>query len=243
MREVRIYQEGSYTNGETLTLSAQAAHHVAVVLRMQTGDSLCLFDGNNNEFSAIIKAISKKTVQVHLVTHHIINRESPLSIHLAQVISKGERMEMVVQKAIELGVAAITPLTSERCVVKLADDRLQKKIAQWQAIAVAACEQSGRNVIPLIHPAQTLHNFAEKEHPGQRLVLSPDGSSNLRQTITPDTQNITLVIGPEGGLSNAEINHLKQNQFNAVTLGPRILRTETAAIATISVLQALRGDL
>ena len=242
MRTIRIYQPGHYDVGHQIELTAAASQHVGVVLRMQPGESLCLFCGDNREFSATITVVQKKKVWVSIDKAQVVNRESPVSIHLAQAISKGDRMEWVVQKAVELGVSSITPLLTTHCVVRLDADRLNKKLAQWQAIAIAAAEQSGRNQLTNIHSACTLDHFLQQCITKTKLVLYPNASQSWRD-YTLSTEDITLLIGPEGGLSEEEIMQSKASGFKALSLGPRILRTETAAIAALSMIQAISGDL
>lgn len=242
MRAIRIYQPGIYAINDKVELSAQASQHVAVVLRMQVDDCLILFCGDNREFSAKIIAINKKRVLVVIVTAYEKNRESPRCIHLAQAISKGDRMEWVVQKATELGVASITPLLTQHCCVKLNAEKLEKKCSQWQAIAVAACEQSGRNQVPIIQAACQIDTYLQIVSASVRLILNPQGVTSWRD-YSKTTGDIALLIGPEGGLSDNEIMRAQASQFQSMTLGPRILRTETAAIAAVSVLQAVYGDL
>lgn len=242
MRTVRIYQPGSYQSNELLALSPEASQHVAVVLRMQIGEQLTLFCGDNREFTATIEAVKKKQVMVTVNAVTAINKESPLAIHLAQAISKGERMELVMQKAVELGVIRITPIISERCVVKLDQERMGKKLHQWQAIVIAACEQSGRNTVPVVHPPLTLARYLQEESAQLKLILHPGGNKNWRD-YTFTQSNIALLIGPEGGLSDAEVHSASAQGFQPLSLGPRILRTETAAITALSVLQAVAGDL
>ena len=241
MRTVRIYQPGPYERGQTLELSDNAGQHVGVVLRMQPGAQLTLFCGDNREFPATIVTVHKKKVTVMINEEHAINRESPRPIHLAQAISKGERMEFVIQKAVELGVASITPILTTRCVVRLDAERLAKKHAQWQAIAVAACEQSGRNQLPTIHPACSLTTYVESCKAKAKFVLHPSLAGSWRD-YTLTSGDVALLIGPEGGLSEDEVNLATALQFQPLCLGPRILRTETAAIAALSVLQATIGD-
>ncbi len=242
MRTVRIYQPGIYATGQTIELSPAGSQHVGVVLRMQAGEQLTLFSGNNHEFSATISSVHKKKVFVDISAEQLINRESPRAIHLAQAISKGERMELVIQKAVELGVASITPLLTARCVVKLDAERLAKKQGQWQAIAIAACEQSGRNIIPPIHPACSLDSYLKHCQATLRLVLHPQAAKSWRDYAFA-AGNIALLIGPEGGLSKDEIAQAMAMKFQPLCLGPRVLRTETAAITALSVLQAVSGDL
>jgi 16S rRNA (uracil1498-N3)-methyltransferase len=242
VRAVRIYQLGSYHCGQELELSAEAAQHVAVVLRMQPGQQIILFCGDNREFDATIIGVCKKKVIVSVITERVVNRESPRIIHLAQAISKGERMELVVQKAVELGVTSITPLITARSVVKLNKERLEKKLAQWQAIAISACEQSGRNQLPVITAVLSLDDYLQKEQALLKFVLCPKTSKTWRDYSFAQA-DIALVIGSEGGFNQEETKRLFSFDFNPLCLGPRVLRTETAAIAAISVLQAVGGDL
>ncbi len=242
MRTIRIYQPGHYAVGELIELAATASQHVGVVLRMQPNDELTLFCGDNREFSASITSVHKKKVIVTIHAVRDVNRESPRAIHLAQAISKGARMEWVMQKAVELGVASITPLFTAHCVVKLDAARLAKKQAQWQAIAIAACEQSGRNQIPKVHPACFLDVYLQACDATMKLALHPQGSKSWRD-YTGIAGDIALLIGPEGGLSDAEISQARMHGFQSLRLGSRVLRTETAAITALSVLQAVVGDL
>ncbi len=242
MREVRIYQAGNYTVGQELELTEEAGQHVAVVLRMKVGDKLTLFNGQNYEFESFITMIKKKQVFVSLNSMRPINRESPVLIHLGQAISKGERMEWVIQKATELGVASISPLITERCVVKLDKDRMQKKIQQWQAIAIAACEQCGRNTIPQVHNPIHFEQFLQTIKVDFKLILHTQNAKNWREYAF-NTRDMALIIGPEGGFSEIELSLAASNHCLPLSLGPRILRTETAALSALSLLQAIGGDL
>ncbi|ARB92678.1 16S rRNA (uracil(1498)-N(3))-methyltransferase [Legionella longbeachae] len=242
MRAVRIYQPGNYDTGQLLELSPEASQHVGVVLRMQEGEHLTLFCGDNREFDAIIETVKKKQVIVVVGSIKKVSRESPLTIHLAQAISKGERMEWVMQKAVELGVASITPILTERCVVKLDQERMTKKLHQWQAIVIAACEQSGRNSVPQVHAPVTLSRYLEEIQAELKFILHP-GQNKTWRDYTFKVADIVLLIGPEGGLSEQEVQYTSKHGFQPLSLGPRILRTETAAITALSVLQAVGGDL
>ncbi len=242
VRIIRIFQAGHFELGQTIELSEEAGHHVGVVLRMQLGMHLTLFCGDNREFQAIITDIRKKKVTVNITAVQTMNRESPRNIHLAQAISKGDRMEWVIQKAVELGVKSITPLITAHCAVKLDDARLTKKQQQWQAIAISACEQSGRNYVPLIHPVHSFESYLQHRDTSFKLILHPTGAQSFHD-LHFAAGDITLLIGPEGGLSEEEVCRAKFNQFVSICLGPRILRTETAAIAALSILQAIAGDL
>jgi len=242
VKSTRIFQTGHFEVGQHILLSPEAGLHVGVVLRMQPGELLTLFCGDNREFQASITDVHKKRVTVRIDNIQLIDRESHCGIHLAQSISKGDRMEWVIQKAVELGVKSITPLITERCVVRLDEERLAKKHHQWQAISIAACEQSGRNQLPIIYPTTSFEIYTQQCDAFTKLILHPDATLSWRniQFVAGD---IALLIGPEGGLSEAEIKFAILNQFKALTLGPRVLRTETAAIAALSILQAMGGDL
>lgn len=242
VRTTRIYQPGHYKKGDTVELSTQASQHVGVVLRMRVGESLILFCGDSREFPATVLSVQKKLVTVFINEEHIINRESPCDIHLAQAISKGERMEFVIQKAVELGVTRITPLITQHCVVRLEAERLLKKQAQWQAIAIAACEQSGRNTLPIINPLCALDAFLQECQAPYKFVLHPHTNKTWRDYSFAKAK-LVLLVGPEGGLSEEEIKATTSASFQPLSLGPRILRTETAALAALSILQALSGDL
>lgn len=239
---MRIYQPGDYQCGQLLELSPEASQHVGLVLRMQVGEPLILFCGDNREFTATIDTVKKKQVVVAIGTVTEVNKESPLKVHLGQAISKGERMELVMQKAVELGVSSITPIITERCVVKLDKERMAKKLYQWQAIAIAACEQSGRNQVPIVHSAVHLEQYLQQISAALKLILHPMGNKSWRDYSLAHSE-IALLIGPEGGLNDHEVQLAIDNDFQPLCLGPRILRTETAAITALSVLQALGGDL
>lgn len=238
----RIYQPVSIIENSIMTLDDNAFNHLIRVLRMKTGENIILFDGTNHITPATIHEINKKSVTVKTATTLLDNRESPLKIHLGQVISRGEKMEFTIQKSVELGVTSITPLLSERCGVKLDAERLDKKVNQWQKIVISACEQCGRNIIPVIHPVMKLENWCANLNSGLRLNLHPKATHGIKHLPTGQT-DISLLIGPEGGLSDDEINMTHQYQFTDILLGPRILRTETAALTALTALQVQFGDL
>lgn len=242
MKAVRIYQPGIYHTGQILELSAGASQHVGVVLRMQVGEKLTLFCGDNREFDATIELLKKKQVHVLIGAIKVKSRESPLSIHLAQAISKGDRMDFVMQKAVELGVASIRPLITERCVVKLDRERMEKRVSQWQSMVIAACEQSGRNTVPMVYQPIHLEHYLQESLGELKLILHPGTNKNWRELIKASS-SIALLIGPEGGFSEQEVQLVNSHGFQAMSLGPRILRTETAAITALGVLQAVAGDL
>jgi 16S rRNA (uracil1498-N3)-methyltransferase len=242
VRAVRIFQPDNYTPGQTYTLTAEAGQHVGVVLRMQPGDILLLFTGDNREYQAHIIEVHKKKVIIQIDSIHNISRESPRGIHLAQAIAKGDRMEWIVQKAVELGVTSFRPLLTEHCAIKLDKERLLKKCMQWQAIAIAACEQCGRNRIPLILEPLSFDDYVLQSPAELKLILHPEGDKHWRD-YPLDSGDIDILIGPEGGFSFEELNRAKQAGFHPLRLGPRIMRTETAGIVALSLLQAVIGDL
>ncbi|MFG6656458.1 16S rRNA (uracil(1498)-N(3))-methyltransferase [Scandinavium sp. M-37] len=242
MRIPRIYHPEFITAGSQIALSEDAANHVGRVLRMGAGQAIQLFDGSNQVFEAEIIQADKKSVRVNVLSAETDDRESPLHIHLGQVMSRGEKMEFTIQKSIELGVSLITPLFSERCGVKLDAERLNKKLQQWQKIAVAACEQSGRNVIPEIRPAMDLEAWCAEEDQGLKLNLHPRASASIN-TLPQPVERVRLLIGPEGGLSADEIAMTARYAFTDILLGPRVLRTETTALTAITALQVRFGDL
>lgn len=209
---------------------------------MSPGQALQLFNGNNQLFDAVICDISKKNVQVDVISSTTDNRESPLHIHLGQVMSRGEKMEFTIQKSVELGVSLITPLFSERCGVKLEAERLEKKRQQWQKIAIAACEQCGRNSVPEIRPAMPLAAWCAEQDDSLKLNLHPRAHASIN-TLPPALSRVRLLIGPEGGLSADEIAMTTRYQFTDILLGPRVLRTETTALTAITALQVRFGDL
>ena len=242
MRIPRIYHPSPLTVGLAIQLNEDAANHVGRVLRMQTGQALQLFDGSNNVFNAIIIQADKKNVQVEIRSGGEDNRESPLWLHLGQVMSRGEKMEFTIQKAVELGVSIITPLYSERCGVKLDAERLDKKQGQWQKIAIAACEQCGRNRVPDIRPVMRLEAWCAEQDNGLKLNLHPRATASIN-TLPQPVERVRLLIGPEGGLSADEIAMTAGHQFTDILLGPRVLRTETTALTAITALQVRFGDL
>ncbi|WP_421081162.1 16S rRNA (uracil(1498)-N(3))-methyltransferase [Serratia fonticola] len=242
MRKPRIYHPEPLSASAEIALSEDAANHVGRVLRMSAGQALQLFDGSNQVFEAEITRVDKKNVLVQINAGQLEDRESPLNLHLGQVISRGEKMEFTIQKSIELGVNVITPLFSERCGVKLDGERLEKKLQQWQKIAIAACEQCGRNRIPEIRPAMTLEHWCAEQDDSLKLNLHPRARQSIN-TLPLPVVSVRLLIGPEGGLSAEEIAMTTDYGFTDILLGPRVLRTETTALTAITALQVRFGDL
>jgi 16S rRNA (uracil1498-N3)-methyltransferase len=238
----RIFQPHQLSSNQELVLDNQASHHISRVLRMTCGQELTLFNGQNQECKAIIRQLTKKQVVVECVAVETISRESPCKIHLFQAVSKGDRMDFVVQKAVELGVHQITPVLSERSVVKLNQERWQKKYEHWQAIAISACEQCGRNQIPQINPKRALVDCIQESNQDKKIILNPLAARNHRD-LEANLRSLALFIGPEGGFSSNEISCALSNGVIDLSLGPRILRTETAALSILSLFQSKYGDL
>ncbi|MFV9998067.1 MAG: 16S rRNA (uracil(1498)-N(3))-methyltransferase [Arsenophonus endosymbiont of Dermacentor nuttalli] len=242
MRVPRIYHPEPLESGAIIRLSDNVTNHVSRVLRMSVGQDIELFDGSNSVFLGRILKANKKSVKVQLGLATIANKESPLDLHIGQVISRGEKMKFTIQKSVELGVNIITPLISERCNVKLDTARLNKKQQQWQNIAISACEQCGRNKIPLIRQVMPLEAWCAEQDNALKINLHPKAQSTIN-TLPASINKIRLLIGPEGGLSSDEIIMTTNYQFTNILLGPRILRTETTALTAITTLQVRFGDL
>lgn len=242
MRIPRIYCINKLAEDAEVVLGAKASKHILQVLRLQLGSSLVLFNGAGGEYNAQLFAIDKQRAVVKV--NKFINRniESPLKIYLGQAISRGEKMDYTIQKAVELGVYKITPLFTERCNVKLTGERLQKRLQHWQAIAISACEQCGRNHIPVIEHAQELRAWVAQCKTDIALTLYHRATKTLTDLSQSPPVTVALLIGSEGGLSEQEMQFAQQYKFISMHLGPRILRTETAALATISILQGKWGD-
>ncbi|MBV4367277.1 16S rRNA (uracil(1498)-N(3))-methyltransferase [Erwinia sp. BNK-24-b] len=242
MRIPRIFHSEALVVGSEISLDEEAANHVGRVLRMNAGQALELFDGTNLTFQAEIVQADKKNVRVAVIESRADSRESPLHLHLGQVMSRGEKMEFTIQKAVELGVNTITPLFSERCGVKLDAQRLAKKIQQWQKIVIAACEQCGRNRVPEVREAMTLEAWSAEQDDSLKLNLHPRASQSIN-TLPQPVERVRLLIGPEGGLTADEIAMTARYGFTDILLGPRVLRTETTALTAITALQVRFGDL
>ena len=238
----RFYCPCDLHSDQQLALPEMAAHHASRVLRLQPGDAVTLFNGAGGQFPASIRAIDRHEVIVLIGERQPIECEPPLAITLAQALSTGEKMDFTLQKAVELGVTEIHPLASSRSVVKLSGERAQKRVEHWQNIVIAACEQCGRNRVPVVMQIMPLLTWlSENQGPGLRLMMSPAAAISLRDLPRPDGP-ITLLAGPEGGFADAEIAAAQACGFTSVRLGARILRTETAALAGLSAIQTLWGD-
>lgn len=243
MRIPRLHLDANLLPGTQIKLSAQVATHAARVLRLQPGDTVILFNGDGSEYPARLVAAGTREASAHIESRVAGKAESPLRITLAQALARGEKMDWIVQKAVELGVAAIVPLTTERSEVKLDDQRAAKRLEHWRAIVIAACEQSGRSVVPSITAPQPLETWCANLAPDEaaRMVLHP-GADIRPRSLHPTPRAVNLAIGPEGGFGERDLAALHTAGFRQLSLGPRILRTETAGLAATAALQALYGD-
>lgn len=241
----RMYYSGELQAGRKCTLPQPQAHHALRVLRLKKGDAVILFNGDGAEYAALIVEASRDRFALEVTGRNTMDREAPLAVTLAQAVSSGERMDYTIQKAVELGVAAIQPLEARRSVVRLSVERAQKRLAHWQAVAIAACEQCGRNRVPRVLPLMQLDEFlagrAAHRDGERRVLLSPRSARGLRELDRP-VGGIVMLAGPEGGFSPEEERAAAQAGFVPIRLGPRVLRTETAAVAALAAMQALWGD-
>ena len=238
MRLSRFFIDAPLALGEHELPEAQA-HYIGRVLRMAAGHKVQLFDGSGQEYLGILLEVGKKRVSVTLDEQFAGQPDSPLAIHLGQGLSRGERMDWAIQKATELGVSEITPLVSERCEVRLKDERADKRMAHWRQVAVSACEQCGRSSVPVIHAPQALADWVTASHAELKLVLHPVAEPLLSHA---KPASLAFLIGPEGGLSDAEVEQAKAAGFHAARLGPRVLGTETAPVVALALAQQLWGD-
>ncbi len=244
MSPPRLHVHQPLAENASLLLEDGAARYIGRVLRLRPGDDLVVFDGRGGEFPAVIEAIDKQGVKLAVGPHANIDIESPLAVHLLQGLCRGERMDLVVQKATELGVQSITPLVTERTVVKLVKKRAEKRVDHWRSIAISASEQCGRNILPKIAEPVAFRTWLGQHagDTGKRVNLVPGAVAGVK-ALSLKSKEITLLVGPEGGLSDVENELADSVGFERIGFGPRILRTETAAIAVLSALQCLYGDL
>jgi len=238
----RIFVESALAVGETVALSDGAAHHLVGVLRKRAGETVTLFNGRGGEYAGVIETLDRRNATVKVLDHSAVERESPLAVTLAQGISRGDRMDFSVQKAVELGVRRIVPFLAARTTVNLTGDRAARRLAHWHGIIVHACEQSGRNRLPELGPIRSLEELLVEENFTTGIVLNPEGAGAL-PTLALEHGPVLLVIGPEGGLDTMELARLDDAGFFNLRLGPRILRTETATAVSLGVLQSHFGDL
>lgn len=241
MRIPRFFESQPLETGADISLSDSVVQHVSRSLRMRPGDQIILFNGDGSEHKAELIKIEKRSVTARIIESHASSTESPLPITIGQTLSRGERMDYAVQKSTEMGVRSITPLFSERCEVKLPKERQEKRVKHWLQIAVSACEQSGRTVPPEIKYPTDLEKWLAAQDAELKLVLHHHSEQPLQEMTAPSS--IALLIGPEGGLTSDEVELAAQYGFKPLTLGPRVMRTETAPVAALTLLNYLWGDL
>lgn len=243
MSNLRFYSTENLSIGANVKLSDNVAIHATRVLRLEISDEIVLFNGDGYDYICAITSIKKNEVLTLVKLFVKITNESPLNINLLQGISSSDRMDYTIQKAVELGVTAIQPISTVRSVVKLSAERADRRIAHWQSVVHSACEQSGRALVPQVAAPINLSTWLVNNPPASstRILLDPVGGLRLPELAKPDG-NVTLLIGAEGGLSQAEVETAISQGFQSVILGTRILRTETAALAAISAMQTLWGD-
>jgi 16S rRNA (uracil1498-N3)-methyltransferase len=243
MRLTRIYQQQPLSEGETLCLSKEASHHLVRVLRLAVGAEFILFNGEGGEFKAKIIALAKNSVVVQIGKFNPINRESPVQTILVQSVLRPEKMDYTLQKAAELGVTHIVPLITERCsLFKLSPERWQNRLAHWQAILINACEQSGRTQIPTVTRAVPFKTAITEIKADMRVILMPNVASTS-STLAKACHCVAIFVGPEGGWSEAETQQAMAAAYLPLQLGPRVLRTETAGLVALTLLQTRFGDI
>jgi 16S rRNA (uracil1498-N3)-methyltransferase len=248
VRLTRVYVDAALIPGSVVELPQDTASHLAKVLRARSGDEVILFNGNGDEFAGAIEAVRGSRVSASVGDGRCVDRESPLSVTLVQCVPRGDRMDFIVQKATELGVVRIVPVLSQRSVVRLDRAQAESKAIHWRAVSVSACEQCGRNRLPVIEAAQPLLSYLGEPAPGTRvrLVLEPESTPHRDVMARADAAvraDAEIAIGPEGGFAGDELDAFRLAGFAQIGLGPRILRTETAAIAALAWLQAHFGDM
>lgn len=239
MRISRVFTDQPLLAGATVVLDQRAARYLAQVLRLRSGDEVTLFDGSGCDFAGVLTRCERKGCSVRVTDVVATEQTAALALHLGIGLSRGERMDLAIQKSVELGVTAMTPLVTARSVVELKGERLDRRVAHWRGVVISACEQSGRSRLPTLHPPRSLADWLDDHHDG--LMLYHQASRTLAD-LPPPADHLNLLIGPEGGLSGAERALASAHGFLDVRLGPRVLRTETAPLAALAAVQALWGD-
>lgn len=243
MRQIRLYVDVPLAGVAELVLPDAAARHATRVLRLTAGHPLVLFNGDGNDYDATLQDVAGKSVGVRVLGHRVVAREAPWPLTLAQCLARGDKMDLVVQKATELGVTRIVPLLSERSGVRLDAARADKRLRHWQGVAAAACEQCGRARLPQVDAPRSLDAWLAglPASSGLRLALLPGSARRVRELTMP-ADGAMLVVGPEGGLGDRDVAALTAGGFDGLSLGPRILRTETAGMAALAAIQVCHGD-
>ncbi len=241
MRTPRIYTDQPLVTGSQAVLGPQETRHLVQVLRLKKGAEITLFNGDGHDYPALLEVCSKKQAVAEVLSKSQQESPPPLAIHLGIGVSRGERMDFALQKSVELGVSTITPLFTERSVVQLQGERLQKRIQHWRQVVISACEQSGRKRLPDVHEPAALDRWIQTEDNTYALLLDHRSTSSMSD-LDPPADKVRLLIGPEGGLSEEERGQARSSGFRGVRLGPRVMRTETAPLAAIAAIQTLWGD-
>lgn len=242
MRSIRLYVNSPLAAGARVALPEAAVAHLVRVLRLGVGDSFILFNGDGGDYAAQLASVGKRNAEAEVLSRSELNNESPLRITLAQGIARGEKMDLILQKATELGVACIAPVRTERTEVKLDSERAEKRMQHWRGVLASACEQSGRAKLPLLLEPQGLADFVASNQSSRRFILDPHAGRSPGAVALSSEDSVCMLIGPEGGLSTRDLVVLQAAGFEGLQLGPRILRTETAGLAAIAALNALYGD-
>jgi 16S rRNA (uracil1498-N3)-methyltransferase len=241
MPSPRIFCDARLGPGAQFSLSDDAANHIAKALRLQAGDTLVVFDGRGGEYEAVIQRIDRGRVDVKTAAFRDIERESPLEVRLVQGLPEADKMDWILQKAVELGAAGVQPVVCDRSVVRLSGDRAARRQSHWQRVVIAACEQCGRNRVPALGPTLAFRDWAAQAPPARRWMLMPGATRTLAGQERPDGP-VLLLAGPEGGLSERELDIALTVGFEPLSLGPRVLRAETAPLAALAAMQSLWGD-
>ena len=240
MRDIRLYVDQPLATGELVDLPEATARHAVTVLRLKAGDLLTLFNGQGGEYGARITALQRRQVQLAIEEFSQVDRESGLHTRLVQALGKGERTEWALRKSVELGVTEIVPLQTERTQVKLDAGKNDQRERRWRSLMIAACEQCGRTKLPLLRPTDSFTHWISGQRSGEKFILDPRAERGLRVNTT--VTEVELLIGPEGGFSDQEYDLALEHGYQPVSLGPRVLRTETAPVAALALLQAQAGD-
>jgi 16S rRNA (uracil1498-N3)-methyltransferase len=248
MRIPRIFIDSELNENTILALPDSAFQHLCKVLRLKSDHPLRVFNGQafngkGGQFNAILCDVEKRSANIRVTDFEELDNESPIQVTIGQTLSRGERMDYAIQKSVEAGVFAIQPLFSERCEVKLQESRAEKRQQHWQQVAISAAEQCGRGMVPIVYAPMELHEWVEKCNEMLKLTLHHHSAKPISQYEKPSNNRVALLIGPEGGLSEKEVQLSEKAGFNAITLGPRVLRTETAPVVAISVINTLWGDI
>ncbi|WCN11114.1 16S rRNA (uracil(1498)-N(3))-methyltransferase [Marinomonas mediterranea] len=243
MRIPRIYVDIDLTEHTEIILPDSAFQHCCKVLRLKEGHAIILFNGDGGEYDATLYNVQKRAASAQLTTYRVLENESPLKVTIGQSLSRGERMDYAIQKAVESGVFRIQPLFSERCEVKLQEDRMEKRLKHWQQVAISATEQCGRGVVPKILEPINLLDWVEKCNEMLKITLHHHSAKPIHDFERPPENSIALLIGPEGGLTDIEVEKASLFGFQSIALGPRVLRTETAPVVALTTLNLMWGDL